>query len=419
MNLLRSSSVALSVGLLLLVGCGGSDSGGGSPGGSSPAGPSLAELPAKFAAVSCDVVSQCLGADLLKIYLAGEDCVTRTQRSIEDGDLGATQQLVADKKLTYDPAKAQACLDAYRAGGCAQMDTRAPAACDSVFGGKGAVGDACQVNAECSPGMFCQAGAACPGKCAARLAAGAACTGDDSCGDNLKCTAGKCAAPAAENAECGGGTNVECKSGLSCQGADAKTGKPGVCKPGASLFAAKKGEACDAMQQKFCELGTVCELSAATQAGISWTCVAPYATGGACKLSFPGGCPAGEYCPVNTSVTPLKLDAVCTKIPAVGEACGIDSNGTPSTCGPYAVCVAGKCADKQRIGGACTSTEACYSERCTGGKCVAGLACEPSAPGVDLANSGAAREKSLYQRPMLAPGKHRRPSVVLAPVGSR
>lgn len=377
MTLLRSSALVVSLGLMVFAGCGGSDSGGSPAGTSSVAGPSISELPAKFAAVSCDVASQCFGADVLKIFLAGEDCVTRTQRAIEDGDIGYTQKLVADKKLTYDPAKAQACLDAYRAGGCAQLDTRAPSACDAVFGGKGAVGDACEVDSECSPGMFCQAGAACPGKCATRLAAGGACTDDDNCGDNLKCSNGKCAAPAAEGAACGGGTNVECKSGLSCQGADQDTGKPGTCKPGASVFSAKKGEACDAIQQKLCEPGLSCELTSATATGISWTCVAPYASGGACKLAYPAGCPSGEYCPVNLKAMPLKLDATCTKLPAVGETCGINSDGVPETCGPYAVCSAGKCVDKKRIDGACASNAECYSEHCKGGKCVIGLSCEP------------------------------------------
>ncbi|MCC6646007.1 MAG: hypothetical protein IT374_10605 [Polyangiaceae bacterium] len=380
MSNLRSASVLFTLGVLALAGCGGSDSGGGAPGGGLGAtGPTLAELPAKFAQVSCDVANQCFGADVLKIYLGGEDCLTRTQRAIEDGDIGYAQQLVTDKKLTYDAAKAQACLDAYRAGGCAQLDMRAPAACNEVFGGKGAAGDACQIGAECSPGMFCQAGAACPGKCAALQAAGAACTDDDQCADGLKCTGGVCAAPAAEGEACGGGTKLDCKSGLACAGADDKTQKPGVCKQGASLFSVKKGETCDASSQKFCEIGATCELSEVSQAGIKWTCVAPYTSGGPCKLGFPGGCPSGEYCPVVLSGASPKLDAVCTKIPAAGEACGPGTDGTPTTCGPNAVCVGGKCADKQRVGGTCSSDEACYSEHCRDGKCIAGLSCEPDA----------------------------------------
>ena len=378
MKIFRTSVVAGSLGLFVLAGCGGSDSGGDSSTTTPAAGPTIDEIPAKFAAASCEAVNQCLGASLVKIYLAGEDCVTRTQRAIEDGDLGITKQLVADKKLSYDPAKAQACLDAYKAGGCAQLDTRTPAVCDAVFGGKGAVGDACQIGAECSPGMFCQAGAACPGKCANRLAVGAACTADDNCGDNLKCIADKCSAPVAEGAACGGATKAECKSGLTCVGANETTTEPGVCKKSDTVFAAKVGADCDATKQIFCEVGASCELTSATQAGIKWTCVAPYASGGPCKLGFPNGCPSGEYCPVNTKAMPLKLDAVCTKIPATGETCGINSDGVPSTCAPYAVCVAGKCVEKQRVGGACTTGAECYSELCKAGKCAAGLSCEPA-----------------------------------------
>lgn len=380
MNLFRTSVAFCSLGLMVFAGCGSSDSGGSTAGSGTTTGPTIDEVPAKFASVTCDVANQCFGS-LLKVFLNGEDCVTRTQRGIEDGDLGQTKKLVADKKLTYDPAKAQACLDAYKAGGCAQLDTRAPAACDDVFGGKTAVGGDCTVDAECTPGNFCEAGSACPGKCAARKGEGVACTKDDQCADNLKCTGQKCAKPVAEGGQCGGGTGADCKAGLTCSGADDKTGKPGTCKTTAAAFSAKVGEACDVIQGQFCELGAACELAAASASGITWKCAAAYTSGGACKISYPNGCPSGEYCPVNLKSMPLKLDATCTKLPANGETCGLNTDGVPEICGPYAVCTAGKCAEKQRLDGSCTNDAGCYSERCKGGKCVPGVACEPrSAP---------------------------------------
>jgi hypothetical protein len=353
-------------------------SGAGGSGGAAAQGPALEDIPAKFAAVSCELANQCFGETLLKLYLRGEDCVTRTQRSVEDGDLGRTSQLVGDKKLSYDPAKAQACLDAYKATGCAQLDTRQPDVCQDVFGGKGVAGDPCEVNAECAGSTFCEAGAACPGKCAALKEAGGACSSDDACAAGLKCSNGKCVAPAAENGACEGSTGAPCKAGLACASADGATGKAGMCKPNAAVLAAKIGDPCDPLQQQLCEPAATCELVSAAQAGLTWKCVARYASGAPCKISVTDGCPDDEYCPVNTKSTPPKFDGVCTKRPGPGEDCGLDTNGGPSVCAAYSVCTAGKCVSKQRLGGPCSSEGECYSERCKGAKCVAGTACEPS-----------------------------------------
>ena len=111
---------------------------------------------------------------------------------------------------------------------------------------------------------------------------------------------------------------------------------------------------------------------------LTWKCVARYASGAACKIAAPDGCPDDEYCPINTKAMPAKLDGICAKRPKAGETCGLNTDGVPTVCASYAVCTAGKCVDKQRIGGACTVEDECYSERCRGMKCIAGLSCEPS-----------------------------------------
>jgi hypothetical protein len=384
MSLRSFISGGLVLGLLssgLLGGCGDSDSGTGTGGTGTGAGPTIDQLPALFAKAVCDRTESCFGP-AYAVFARGEDCTTATTKSVAEGDLAAAAGLVASGKLTYDPAKAQACLDAYKKLTCAELDNPSPAACEQAFGGKGAPGDACTTGSECGPGSFCEAGAACPGKCAAKKGAGLACTRSEGCEPGLHCDgSGKCAARVADGAACG--AKLECEVGSLCLGdSKAKAQDKGTCTPSPQAFSAGIGAACDLDAGPFCAAGTVCQLGEISATGATFTCAAPVTTGKACRLAVPDACPADEYCPTDATAKPPVFDGVCTKRPAAGQPCGASVTG--GVCAPYAVCRrdtatpggAGTCVDKQSVGGTCQESNECYSGLCKAGVCAQDLACE-------------------------------------------
>ena len=353
---------------LVLAGCGSDDP----PVASNPslqAGPSIDELPAKLAEVVCGVAARCLGPSL-PLFLRGEDCVTLNTRTIADGDIGASKRLVAEGKLVYDATKVQGCLDAYKAGGCAQLENRAPDACHAVFSGKVAPGSPCGAGPECEQGSFCQAGAGCPGTCATRKAAGLACVSDDACVDGLACVRGVCAARVGDGAACSD-SGAACKSELLC--IEKNDAKVGVCRSPTTVFVATNGTACDLSKGPYCAIGSVCQLDTISGSGATFVCTPPVASGAKCKVAVPDACPESEYCAVDFNAKPPILEATCTKRPTAGESCALSS----ARCAPYQVCEKGVCREKQRLGGACESAQGCYSKICKGGVCAEGLACEP------------------------------------------
>lgn len=374
MKLARSLSLlSLAVGLVTgLAACGGNtdDDSGGSAG--SASGPKVEEIPGLLAAAYCPSVAACLGP-ISDFYLNGEDCQTRLTKQLTNGEFGKIPELVAAGKLSYDGSKVQACIDAFKNGGCAQLISRSPSACDAVFNGKGKAGDECTVGAECGTGLFCQAGTACPGKCAARGGSGTACTADDACESGLTCQNKKCTKPSAANGACGGGgTNPDCEPGLTCVGDDDKTMKAGACQSNSSVFTAPNGGACDFINDTLCAAGSFCSLESLMPAP-TFKCIGKLASGAACKVAIPDACPSGEYC--NVDLAANKFDGTCTKIPSAGEACGKGIRG--ETCASYAVCVSGTCKALQETGAACGDPKECWSEVCKSGKCSQGLACEP------------------------------------------
>jgi hypothetical protein len=367
--------------------CGGDDDGGtGGPGGG---GDSLAleTLPKLLAQTICQQQAACLGP-LLDVYLRGQDCVTITQPTFEDGEFGAIAALVGEGKLTYDPQKAQACLDAYAARTCDSPDNDAPDVCAEVYGGTGKTGEACTVSAQCALDFFCEAGAVCPGSCAPKRKATEACTKDEQCSSGLSCLTGKCAAKIGKGGACGGG--VECVGGLLCIGKDDDAGKKGTCGDVSEAFAAPLGAACDVANGPYCVAGAACELDTLTATGATFVCVAPVASGAPCKVALPDVCPDDEYCPVDLSTSPPVFEGVCTKRPAAGQPCGKGLTG--DTCGAYEVCESGVCKDRQRLGGACKASGTCYSGLCKADVCAAGLACEP--PRLAAGNSRKRQKKT-------------------------
>jgi len=146
----------------------------------------------------------------------------------------------------------------------------------------------------CDKGLDCSFGEA-EATCKPRGGAGADCSSRSDCQDDLRCVGGKCAAGAAEGAEC---SLDECGKGLGC-GSDKKC---------ARFVSAKAGEDCDAV--RLCERGT-CR-------GLSLT-------------SGPGGQP--ELKP-GKCVDPLPDGADCSQ--------NTEEEDGPR-CDLFAECIAGKC----------------------------------------------------------------------------
>lgn len=355
-------------------GCGEDDPAGNTGGISAGGGPKIEDIPATFAKVLCDQQKACLGAGFETIFLRGQDCTASFTKSIEDGDIGASKRLVAEGKLTYDPAKAQACLDAYKALTCAGLTNPAPPACSEIFGGKGTAGSACTIGPECGADHYCKAGSACPGVCTAKAAEGGACSESENCLAGLTCSSGVCAKQVGVGAACD--AKRECEPGTLCIAESAVKDAPTSCKRTSDLFTVAIGDACDPTIGKFCGLDAACELQAIGASGATFACAARYGSGKPCKYGFPDGCPNDEYCPTDFGAKPPVLEGVCTKAPAPGAPCG-KSGSNANTCAPGDVCEKDVCVTKARLGASCTSSNGCYSGLCKAGVCAEGLACEP------------------------------------------
>jgi hypothetical protein len=126
--------------------------------------------------------------------------------------------------VTYDPAKAAACVAAINNPGASKFScpvitsTEYSGITDTCYSAvTGTVGPdaSCAVDIECQPGNFCQTGDA-GGACAALLATGTACSRDGQCsyrGKGAYCNADAgCQPPLALDTACI--TNVQCASGL-------------------------------------------------------------------------------------------------------------------------------------------------------------------------------------------------------------
>jgi hypothetical protein len=109
-----------------------------------------------------------------------------------------------------------------------------------------------------------------------------------------------------------------------------------------------------------------------TTPSLELECIAPVASGAACRLAFPEACPLGEYC----SPVPDTLEGTCVPLPVAGESCAIGALDQNQLCAPYTRCENGTCRALQNIGGTCAADSTCYSQYCLNGKCAADGACE-------------------------------------------
>ncbi len=350
-----------------VVACGGSsDDGLNGPGVGVP----IDDIPKKLGAVTCDLFKGCFGG-LYEAFTLGEDCETTYETASRD-ELPKLKAAIDAGTVLYDGTKVDGCIAAIKAGGC--QDNPDTPECDAVFQGTVETGGDCELGAECkSTNDYCLVGSSCPGKCAPREQAGGACKRSDDCAAGLTCSddTNKCVKPAAIGAACGGGSEPDCGFGGFCIGSDDDAGKPGKCLASDEATSGKKGDDCYAEDKPLCGPDLRCALDYDTTAmAIVGKCAEPAESGGACALSIPSSCPAGEYC----AVAPMTVTGTCTKSPVAGEDC-ITASGIEDHCGPDLRCDGGKCRARQNLGEACESDDVCYSGNCLDGGCAPGGGC--------------------------------------------
>lgn len=299
------------------------------------------------------------------------------------GSLSAQLAGVDAGTLTFDGLAARECVTSL---GC-EIFNSGPSrtgACEHVFNGTVASGDACSSHSECAgddvrcvPGD----GGVCPGTCGAAIAIG------DPCRNNDECTT------------VGGTLNSVCtySEALSTS----------ICADTATVVAAL-GEPCSTTvvgttQTRYvCAAGLFCDSHLDGPA----VCAAIAASGGACTDT--SGCPDGEWCTDGTCSAPPTIPST------VGEACGTTevpfcnpftnvycstetslcvatgdgslgttcfTEGFSLPCNPGLYCDGtNTCADRKADGMSCSSGEECESNNCAspiGGGPIMGT-CSPS-----------------------------------------
>jgi len=359
--------------LLALAACG---SGGSGLCGASPA-PAATVIPidhliAEEASADCKLYVRCAVASDQAL------CSTWLSSLIASGGSGSLAADLAAVKAgrsIYDPVAAESCVQAVAEASCSVIggsDDGSLEVCQKVFAGTQALGSACAVDAECTPGDYCWHSAStssstCMGICA---------QGGDSCNQDAQCPSGQvcdtgagtaspkgaCAVPlpGEDNQPCG--TNDACPDGSFCAfGNDGS-----ICLP---LAAA--GQPC---VQQGCVEGYVC---ARSSGAADATCVKPAGKGGACVSNSQCG---------SSFVSALACDPTshtCVEAPSSGPClanrCNIltsycDPSGPTPTCKPY-LALGTSCQDDAQCGlsgGFCRSS----NPASTMGTCVVPTACD-------------------------------------------
>lgn len=273
--------------------------------------------------------------------LATEETCTAFFRTPDEDNLHAA---IDAGKIRYDGVKALACQTALAALSCdaSSREARVVPACDGVFTGRVADGDACSFDAECASGRCdeaqCPFDTCCSGTCLAtetRAAAGASCETDAGCAVDAFCGKDK---RCHELAKIGGlcARDSECDYGLGCIGATELM--DGNCRAMPLL-----GERCPYL--RCAEVGATCDAMT--------------------KLCVPVGLP-GATC---TSATDCSFYARCDL--AAGRCAEIPSLGMPCDgfCAGESFCdlATNRCAPPLENTTPCTSDNQCASQFCDEG----------------------------------------------------
>ncbi len=361
-------SLAVALGLVALPACGGDDGGGGSgsDGGTTDGGTTdgrttdggtttindVTDMAAPVTRALCDKLATCRPETSVIFSPVGCEGVLgpMIDRIFADG-----QRRVDASELTFDPAKAQACLDAIAGLSCSEFGfdddpVGSVAACREALTGNKAAGESCSDDVDCAPTLYCDMSMACPGTCAEPVAAGGSCRGGQRCADGQRCFVpptstdgtGTCVTPAGEGEACDTEMGPPCAGELRCNTPDGETA--GTCGREVTITSgAGMGETCGLMSREeatLCGDGLACVLSG----GLTGTCQpAGIAEGEACSLALPDPCADGLYC--DGLMPPDTLTGTCKKLPAAGEPCapppgpfGEDGPFEDGLCAPGLAC---------------------------------------------------------------------------------
>ena len=361
----------LAAAVLAAAACGDDDSGDG--------GPAFEALPSLLAARLCPELLSCFDGRTQQNLFGEAGCEARLIAQLEDGDFAYVEDAIEAGRVSYDSSQIEPCLQAIRGVGCELATTRVfeHEACERAFTGTIALGDDCNVDAECEGVAFCRRDGSCPGTCSELLGPGDPCEQDDDCEDGLACPdeLGTCAALAEEPGEpCGGGVSGSCRADLVCAGEDEAVGAAGTCTTLEDLFAGELGEACDFDAGELCEVGLSCTVESIANDGTTEiVCAEPVGSGDDCKFGVPSPCPVDEYC--DADIQAGMADGTCRPLPGAGDAC-VEVPGSPG-CAPGLFCdVDDRCHARNRLGQPCASDDGCASGNCMAGTCERPEACD-------------------------------------------
>jgi hypothetical protein len=361
-------SVAATACFVLLAGCSDADSSDEDPRGRVTP---IEQLPAAYAGAVCEAYSACLGP-FFEIYLGAEDCLTLTERRLEDG-LPRFEAAIAADRIQYRGELLETCVAELSGFTCDELLKRDTVSCEQVLEGQLAAGAYCAMDEECQGTRYCQFDTSCPGTCAELEREGGPCAGDSNCASGLICSksTARCVTPAGLGDSCQAG-EPDCAPGFLCAGADEDANRSGNCRSYDEVFAVGPGESCDPITGKLCAAGQVCRIDAVAPA-LEATCASPVEADAVCQLSFPDPCPQQQFC----DIPPNMLQGTCKARPAAGQACG----GTPfeavgSVCAAYTRCDGQTCRALAYLSDTCVNDDACYSGHCVDGACVTSEGCE-------------------------------------------
>jgi hypothetical protein len=306
----------------------GGGGGGGGDGGDPAAGPRLDDLEAAELDATCSFGVRC------GLFADSDSCHSWSLIP----DRASAKAAVDMHRARYNPGQAKACFEAMASMSCdltQQSSREDPDACNHIFTGTGAMGDACAIDAECSsnhcvtriggPGVCRQ------GTCGLEIALakiGESCEQQD-CDPGAFCNAElMCAALLPQGETCN--LNSDCDYGLLC------LGTPATCKPAPHI-----NDACD---------GICAEVNATCS--IAGTCVALGRPGDLCTVD--SDCMMASQCDTtNKCVAFPTRDMACVSQCSEDSWCQIQSGQT------MGVCVA-----PQANGASCADNRECSTHFC-------------------------------------------------------
>lgn len=228
-------------------------------------------------------------------------------------------------------------------------------ACDAVFVGRLARGEACEDAGDCAPGLACvTADGSCPGQCLPLAGLDALCHPElEPCGPSLSCEGGRCvAARVLLGAACV--ADSQCPDGATCLDPD----EGGVCAP-----KRENGARCDdddRCASGFCKVDPLADELGSDEG----RCAVPLGEGDACEPVV-GGCGPNLVCEGTTG----RCERVAS---GPGATCGEDE----TSCGAL-VCEAARCELEPTLGDVC---DPAVPGHCAFGRCAADGAlhtCQP------------------------------------------